>query len=478
MKTRFIFILFLFLSVLMQAQQVNLLEIKDEVRTGNYQKAKKLIDLYIAQHNLSPEEVYNLNFRKDILDRIAVDFSANKADVVKYINKYYPGVDDKALAAWEAEKSLEAMILNGEKKYFSRAASNLFRINKDAIKRKLEVDGIPKDKVQEVLETHLPSVVNELKKNVQTQTSPVRMEVTYEVTLEPNVVPAGEVVRCWLPYPREDNRRQGNVKLISTGGVSNYVISPEDYAHRSIYMEKTAEKDKPMVFSLQFSYTSAAEWFDLKNKQLKAYDTDSEVYKKYTAERESHVLFTDMIKELSKQIVGNETNPYLKIRKIFDYINDNYPWAGAREYSTLQNIPEYVIENKHGDCGQVALLFITLARYNGVPAKWQSGFMMHPGGLNLHDWAEVYFEGIGWIPVDQSFGRRSFDLGEDVAYFYLNGIDAYRWIVNDDYSQALFPAKIYPRSETVDFQRGELEWRGGNIYFDQWRWDFDVKYTD
>lgn len=30
--------------------------------------------------------------------------------------------------------------------------------------------------------------------------------------------------------------------------------------------------------------------------------------------------------------------------------------------------------------------------------------MMHPKAWNLHDWAEIYFEGIGWVPVDQSFG--------------------------------------------------------------------------
>lgn len=137
-----------------------------------------------------------------------------------------------------------------------------------------------------------------------------------------------------------------------------------------------------------------------------------------------------------------------------------------------------MIENGHGDCGQVALLFITLARYNGIPAKWQSGFMMHPNGLNLHDWAEVYFEGIGWVPVDQSFGRRDLNMGDDITYFYANGIDAYRWIVNNDYSCPLFPEKTYLRSETVDFQRGELEWRGGNIYFNQWSWDFDVEYID
>ena len=49
-------------------------------------------------------------------------------------------------------------------------------------------------------------------------------------------------------------------------------------------------------------------------------------------------------------------------------------------------------------------------------------------------------------------------------------------VVNSDFSQALYPAKKYPRSETVDFQRGEVEWHGGNLYFDQWHWAMDVQY--
>ena len=27
---------------------------------------------------------------------------------------------------------------------------------------------------------------------------------------------------------------------------------------------------------------------------------------------------------------------------------------------------------------------------------------------------------------------------------------------------------VYIRSETVDFQPGEVEWRGGNLYYDHW----------
>ncbi len=40
----------------------------------------------------------------------------------------------------------------------------------------------------------------------------------------------------------------------------------------------------------------------------------------------------------------------------------------------------------------------------------------------------------------------------------------------------LFPAKTYPRSETVDFQRGEVEWEGGNVYFPQWSYDMEITY--
>ena len=134
-----------------------------------------------------------------------------------------------------------------------------------------------------------------------------------------------------------------------------------------------------------------------------------------------------------------------------------------------------MLKNKHGDCGQVGLTFITMARYAGIPAKWQSGFMLHPGEAGMHDWAEAYFEGIGWVPVDVSFGLVPNE-DDNVYHFYMGGIDAHRYYVNEDYSGTFFPAKNHLRSETVDFQRGEVEWRGENLYFGRWSWDIEVEY--
>lgn len=411
--------------------------------------------------------------------RIKQDFSKSRDEVLSYIRKYYPDVTDKQMTVWESEGSLEWMDIDGEKRYFANAAPNLFRINAEAREIKEKKDNkINKLSGSELVNfTHLPTIIKELKASGKTQTTPIPIQISYTLTVDANAVPEGEIIRCWLPYPREDNRRQTEVQLLSVNDVQ-YTIAPVETLHRTLYMEKRAIKDEPTVFNYSVRFKEAAEWFNLKNEDIKPYDTKSKLFQKYTCERKKHVHFSPEIRKLSEKIVGNETRPLEIVRRIFTFVNDEYPWASAREYSTMENIPAYVLKNKHGDCGMVSLTFITLCRLNGIPAKWQSGFMLHPKAKNLHDWAEVYFEGIGWIPVDQSFGIPTFaEKGDtDLRYFFMNGIDTYRWIVNDDFSAPLVPAKQFTRSETVDFQRGEVEWKGGNLYFDQWSWKFDVKY--
>ena len=188
-----------------------------------------------------------------------------------------------------------------------------------------------------------------------------------------------------------------------------------------------------------------------------------------------HICFTEPLQQVAQRFMKESDSAYMRALSIFRWVRAHIPWASAREYSTIPCIPEYVLHEGHGDCGQVALLFITLCRMVGVPARWQSGFMLHPGFENLHDWAEIYLKGLGWVPVDVSFGpqkRLSETEGRD---FYFGGMDAFRWIVNSGFSGELFPNKQFERSETVDFQRGEVEWKGGNLYFDSWDYHFEVK---
>ena len=386
-------------------------------------------------------------------------------------------VTDEQMRQWEASKALECMMLDGEKRYFRNAGPNLFRVDSTCYDIKIAKEGTSPSGSEKVNMENLPEIISAVKKGGKAIVAPKRMRVTYTLTVDTNAVPAGKIIRCWLPYPRQDQARQQDVKFISASE-PQYTFSSPECRHSTLYMEKRAVEGEPTVFSETFEFTANGEWHNLKPEDVQPYDTTTALYKEYTAEREKHIVFSPRLRELAAKLTAGETNPYLKAKRIFRWVNDNFPWASAREYSTIENIPEYVLDNRHGDCGQVSLLFITLCRISGIPAHFQSGFMMHPRAWNLHDWAEVYFEGVGWVPADQSFGIPAFARNADEEYFFLGGIDSWRMIVNTDYGMPLQPEKQYPRSETVDFQRGEVEWEGGNLYFPQWDYHMDIDYLN
>ena len=413
----------------------------------------------------------------DLHQRLLADFCLTEQQVKDYIRKYIPEVTDEQMRRWEETRALECMWLDGEKRYFINAGPNLFRIDSACRDRKLAKEGVIVGGAERVNAENVPAIIRAAKDSARTMVQPKRMRVTYTLTVDTNAVPAGEVVRCWLPFPRTDVARQQDVKLLGTSE-PEYVLAPQDCAHSTLYMEKRAVQGRPTVFSETFEYTSYGEWHDLGSEDVQPYDTTSRLYREYTAEREKHVVFTPRLRELAARLADGEDNPYLKAKRIFRWIGDHFPWASAREYSTIDNIPEYVLDNRHGDCGQVSLLLVTLCRLCGIPARFQSGFMMHPRAWNLHDWAEVYFEGVGWVPVDQSLGMPSFARNAGEEYFFLGGIDSWRMVVNTDYGMPLVPAKRYPRSETVDFQRGEVEWKGGNLYFTEWNYDMKIEYLN
>ena len=282
------------------------------------------------------------------------------------------------------------------------------------------------------------------------------------------MVPAGEVVRVWMPIPYE-NLRQKNIKLLSS---SHPATMSQGSVHHTVYMEAVAEKGKPTHFEINYTYDVGERNFTQEYllKHVKPYDTAKEVYQRYTASEAPHQVVTPAMKALALDIVGNEKNPVLQASKIYDWISANFKWAGAREYSTIPNIPEYVLHIGHGDCGQVSLLYISLLRSLGIPARWESGYMLEEHSAGMHDWAEVYYEGIGWVPVDMSFGLLKSNREEAVMDFYKTGLDYMRFASNKGVGGILSPAKKWVRSETVDFQLGEVEWDGGNLfYYEDWQ---------
>ncbi len=412
---------------------------------------------------------------RDQAGRIRLDFSLTETEVEKKLKKEFGEYSQEERVKWEKNNWLEYRVIDGEKRYFNRAVSNLKLIFAGQQSKPMGSTDLITDKFSQFKLEHSRRVINTQGSNGK-PVSPVKMKVTYRLTVKADAVPDGETIRCWMPWPHESHDRQTDVKLLNTIPAI-HTIAPDSAEQRSVYMEQPASKGKPAMFEIQFTYQSIAQYFDLSQLNILPYDTTSAIFKKYTAEQFPQIVFTNEIKQLSDSIVGTTTNPVEKVKKLYYWINDHIIWTGALEYSIMPFIPGYVLKNHRGDCGMQTLLFMTMARYQGIPAKWQSGWMMHPDEVNLHDWSEVFYNGVGWVPLDMSFNlQNSKDLKE--KEFYMSGIDAYRLIINDAISSKFIPEKKFARSEPYDFQRGEVEWRGGNLYFNQWNYKMSVEYGD
>ena len=427
---------------------------------------------------------HKYSWERDLSQRYAVDFDRTEKNVKNYIQEYIPDVTDAQIEDWTKSGKLESMVIGKRRMYFHSAAPNLFRIVPELAALKAEKDSSSGLEGHQIIDSQtIPVIEKAVEDNLAAgkpdpyYALPKRMRVTYRLTVPANTLRPGKHLRCWLPYPRSDVGRQTDVKFIEAGvnGVpyskDKIIFSDPECAHGSLYMEAEAQRWKDVTFYEVFEYVSCGEWHPIDSSKVLPYNTESPEYKEYTAEREKHLIFTERIRRTADSLTAGIENPYLQAKAIYSWIDKTFPWASAREYSTIENIPEYVLSSGHGDCGQVTLLFMTLCRAKGIPTRWQSGFMMHPGDKNLHDWCEAYFEGYGWVPVDQSFGVTPYG-----GYFFLGGIEPYRMIVNTDFGREMSPAKNYPRSETVDFQRGEVEWEQGNLYFNLWNYDYDIEY--
>lgn len=444
------------------------------IDAGHFQQAQALIDGDLAQGQLDASTRDALSFQRERMHRILIDFTLDADAVKQRVRKQIPDLTDAEFAKFDAAGLFEKQVIDGKTLYFKRSPGNLFRLSPEAVARR-KVQTPIGDGPNEVLNDYHRKVRAAALESHATSVLPHRVRVTHTITVDADAVPAGQTVRAWIPFPRVIPGQQESVQLVQSSP-AGAKLAPESALQRTAYLEKPAQAGKPTVFAVTYEVTLYARYNSIDAARVTRENITPELAP-FVAERAPHIVFTPDMRAFSRQVVGDEKNPYRIAQKLFAAV-DKTPWAGAREYSTISNISDYTLHAGHGDCGEQTLLLMTLLRLNGIPTRWQSGWIFSDGSYNnIHDWAQVYFAPYGWVPMDVTFGRlipgANAKPGDDaLEWFYLGGLDAYRIAFNDDYSQPFVPPKQHFRSETVDLQRGEVEWSGGNVYFDQWDYDF------
>ncbi len=396
--------------------------------------------------------------------RIRRDFPYTMEEGLKLLQEREPslGIDDMRKLA--DTKLIETKTIDGVEMVYRKSPRNLPLLMVERDGSRVLRGASASDKRRAYADTVIRESCGELG---QGDSHKIRYKMWIDVPYIDDL--ADDTLRVWMPVPR-NTWRQSRISVVPNidGGV---IYGDDDSYHTGIYLEQAVKNGENTHFEIEVEYVTRGVYFDPDSivANITEYVRDDN-YKRYTRMESPHII--DM-RDMAQSIVGDERNPFKQSEMVYDYIVTHYPWAGAREYSTIECIPEYVVERGYGDCGQVALLYISLMRSLGVPARWESGWMLMPGEVGIHDWAEVYFEGVGWVPVDVSFGRYANSDDAAVRNFYSSGIDAYRMAANSGVCGKFGVPKRYIRSETVDQQVGEVECTKGNLFYPLW--DYGLK---
>lgn len=143
------------------------------------------------------------------------------------------------------------------------------------------------------------------------------------------------------------------------------------------------------------------------------------------------------IREKASEIIAGETDYYRIMHKLAVWVEQNIRYDLTTITADAVQKSSWVLENKEGVCDELTNLYISFLRSAGMPARFVGGQVYSNIGHKFgnHGWAEVYYPGEGWIPVDVTFGqigwigpthikfKDSADSGEPSAQ--------YKWKAND-----------------------------------------------
>ncbi|MBP5269398.1 MAG: transglutaminase domain-containing protein [Clostridia bacterium] len=273
----------------------------------------------------------------------------------------------------------------------------------------------------------------------------------------------GRVIRVHLPYPAI-TPEQSDVRL----DCSTHRFKISDAEHRTAFTEAVYTPGD--VFGIDYSYTIRVPYFDPDPALAKPAQGIGFVGEEYP-----HVRFTPLLEMTAVEIAGKERNPLILARRAYDFVTKNVVYSYMRHYLLIDNIPEYALLNRRGDCGVQALLFITLCRAMGIPARWQSGCHVTPWGVGSHDWAQFYVAPWGWMYADPSFGGGALRRGDTEGWnWYFGNLDVCRQINCTGFYRPFEPEKKFMRCDPYDNQTGEAEYDSVGLGFGETETDREV----
>ena len=408
---------------------------------GGIDRLNRVIDLKL-QKDIPEALKERLRLEKEIMALWPRAYPHDQEAALKKLRECFGEFSEEELDELRNDDAVEWAYINGEIHYKNNFLGNLLKTRPQYANRALD-PAVLKDAKEK--SDFLDHMMHRMKEQGELNARfHIRMEMTVQPPEERKMLP----VTAQLPLPIEYAQVK-NFQLLSLSH-PDAVIAPADYPQRTVCFR--AVPDKP--FFVEYTYETHMRYVNPDPE--KVLDQQPTFF---TEEYAPHILFTPYLRMLCAEIIGNEKNPLRKARKIYDFITTKMIYSFMRPYMTMPNVPEYGATSMKGDCGVQALLFITLCRMAGVPARWQSGQYVAPGDEGMHDWAQFYVAPYGWLFADPSFGGSAYRAGNEERWnFYFGNLDPFRLPANSEYQHDFYIPSRHLRYDPYDNQDGEAEW--------------------
>ena len=429
------------------------LELPDEIEKykmcGDFKRASEAADRWL-QRSIPEALKQRIRIEQDFLAKLPQQYPYTPEESIHLFQKEVPDFDASDLERLDQEGLAEWIFLDGKKHYINNVFENVMRVDAD-LRARAHLDDTPSKE-----SICLKEILKEMQENGEAGRV---FKMHASIKLKDEAFYPGITLKAHLPLPALYSPVE-KVQILSHSE-GNVTIDPEEALCRTICIEAVLQENRP--FFVEYEYTVRSAYVDLWQEPAAFLPEAArwnmpEPTKADVEEQMPHIRFTPYLKVLAQELKGEETDTLAVARRIYDYITGHVNYSYMRAYALIPDIPQYCARNLRGDCGVQALLFITLCRICGIPARWQSGLYTNPVRSGPHDWALFYTKEYGWRPVDPSFGgsaRRAGD--ESRRRLYFGNIDPFRMTANHAFQHAFSVKKSFMRTDPYDNQCGELE---------------------
>lgn len=421
---------------------------------GDFEGALQDMERYLSTPDLPDAMRHCLTAEAEMLRRLPSDFPYTREEALAVARKEVPDFSEEEFDRLEQEFRIRWIYQKGEKRYFDRFFENLCRTDPE-IAGRAGKETAPRNG------RYFQEAIEAMHRN---GAAAKRFHCRASVQLKDEVFQKGAVVRAYLPIPCACDS-QTEICIEKVTPVPTY-ISPEDAPQRVVFWEETMEENHP--FEVEFSYIRTAVYKEVSadSEETPVFVPDSE--KKWLQEQAPHILFTPYIRELVRMLGEGAEMPLEKAKRFYDFVTTKVRYSFMPAYFSQESIAENCARNLTGDCGVQTLLFITLCRCAGIPAKWESGWAAEPGFCGAHDWARFYIEPYGWLYADVSYGGDAAQRGDEKRrVHYFGNLDPYRMTANTEFQADFDVPKDGWRADPYDNQVGEMELDGRGLLYSE-----------